>query len=119
MHSLTMNWNNSTSNTFNAINISHSHGTDPTFTPPALTQNSSVFVDQSVNLGPGPAGNYTWAAGAVTAACYYDHPSTSGQTTVTVTPNGCKVSFDNKTWSTTSITTHPTGHNITQAIYIG
>lgn len=122
MHSLTMNWSNETSISFNPSNISVIHGTNPVFTPNYLPANgnSSVFVDQSMNLGPGPVGNYTWQpqTGGGSVGCYYDHPSTSGQTTVSVTPNGFQVSFDGKNWSTTTIYAHPTGHNITQPIYV-
>ena len=118
MHSLTMSWSNSSGLTFTPTSVSHTHGTDATFTPGTLTQNSSVYVDQSANLGPGPVGVYTWTSGSVNAGCSYSHPSGTGTTSITVTPNGCKVSFDNKSWSTTAITTHPTGTNITQNIYI-
>jgi hypothetical protein len=119
-HSLTMNWANKSGLTFVVTGASHTHGTTPTFTPSGLgaNGNSSVFVDQSANLGPGPVGVYTWTSGTVTAGCSYNHPSGTGQTTVTVTPNGCQVSFDGSNWSTQSITSHPTGTNITMSIYI-
>lgn len=123
MHSLTMNWSNGSKSIFTPANASHSHGTTPTFTPDKLVNggNNSVFVDQSQNLGPGPVGVYTWASMEnpnLGVACSYDHPSTSGQTTVTATPNGFMVSFDGKSWSSAPITAHPTGTNITIAIYI-
>ena len=119
-HSLTMNWTNKSNLTFAATAVTHSHGTTPTFTPANLPANGncSIFVDQSANLGPGPVGNYTWTSGTASAGCSYNHPSGTGKTTVTVTPNGCQVSFDGSTWSTQPITSHPTGTNITMSIYI-
>jgi hypothetical protein len=122
-HSLTMSWKNTSSVAFQPSNVSHTHGTDATFTPSTLQSqgSSSVFVDQSANLGPGPVGVYTWASQANpnnSVGCSYNHPSGTGQTTVTVTPSGFAVSFDGSHWSTESISIHPTGSNITQNIYV-
>ena len=122
-HSLTMNWSSQASVPFQQADVAHTHGTTATFTPSTLQPNgnSSVFVDQSMNGGPGPVGNYTWASELNplnNVACSYNHPSGTGQTTVTVSPSGFAVSFDGSSWSTGAITTHPTGTNITQSIYV-
>lgn len=122
-HSLTMNWANQATVAFSPTNVSHTHGTDATFSPQTLQANgnSSVFVDQSANLGPGPVGVYTWASQVnplQNVACSYNHPSGTGQTTVTVTPSGFQVSFDGSSWSSGAITSHPTGTNISMPIYI-
>ncbi|MFN3856259.1 MAG: hypothetical protein ACK4RV_00805 [Caulobacter sp.] len=123
MHSLTMNWSARGTTVFTPANVSHTHGTDPTFTPEKLIGggNSTVFVDQSQNLGPGPVGNYTWASvdnPNLGVSCHYDHPSGTGQTSVTATPNGFLVSFDGTHWSSTPITANPKGSNITMTIYV-
>jgi|ERR1051325_962115 hypothetical protein len=131
MHYLQMSWTNYSKDNFSPTQIVVKNGTNPSFTPSTLPAgngttsnggNCNVYTDQSHNLGNGPEGSYVWQFGTDSknsVSCQYHHPSGTGTTSVTVTPNGSyQVSFNGSTWSSSTIVANPTGTNITQPIYI-
>ena len=111
-HPIIMNWMNETSDTLAFGNVKVQDGTTPVASPPSMAANaaSSVSADQSHNLTAGPVGSYSWTNAAnanQSVGTQYNHPSGTGQTSVTVSCSSAyQVSDDNATWVQTQTYTN-------------